>query len=77
MRRAFTVAAVGAVLSIALFPAVALATRATGRVSNGYYWLLTDNNRWQCRSTTDGRIQKHQKCRDAGAVKPKPGQFLR
>jgi len=51
--------------------APALATRATGQPRNGYYWLLTDNNRWQCRSVSDNKIQPHQKCIDAGAVKPK------
>ncbi|WP_439638198.1 hypothetical protein [Spirulina sp.] len=49
----------------------ALATKAVGKSSHGYYWLLTDNDRWQCRSTTDSRIQSHQKCIEAGAVKPK------
>jgi hypothetical protein len=49
----------------------ALATRATGQPRNGYYWLLTDHNRWQCRSVSDRRIQPHKKCIDAGAIKPK------
>jgi len=51
--------------------APALATIATGQPHNGYYWLLADNNRWQCRSVSDNKIQPHQKCIDAGAVKPK------
>lgn len=48
----------------------ALATKAVGASSNGYYWLLTDNGRWQCRSTSDPRIQPHKKCIEAGAIKP-------
>ena len=26
--------------------------------------------RWLCRSTSSSKFQKHQKCKDAGAVKP-------
>jgi hypothetical protein len=48
-----------------------LATQAVGKSSHGYYWLLTDNGRWQCRSISDSRIQPHKKCIEAGAVKPK------
>lgn len=61
-------------LAIALSLAItapALATRATGEPRNGYYWLLTDNGRWQCRSVSDRRIQRNQRCIDAGAVKPR------
>jgi hypothetical protein len=48
----------------------ALATKAVGKVSHGYYWLLTDNDRWQCRSTFDSHIQPYKKCIEAGAIKP-------
>ena len=45
-----------------------------GKVSNGYYWQKTQTNagaiKYNCRSTSSGKFQKHQKCRDAGAVKP-------
>lgn len=58
-----------ALLLTAIAPA--LATIATGQPRNGYYWLLADNNRWQCRSVSDRKNQPHQKCIDAGAVKPK------
>jgi hypothetical protein len=51
--------------------APALATRATGQPRNGYYWLLDDAGRWQCRAVNNRRIQPHKKCIDAGAVKPK------
>jgi hypothetical protein len=50
--------------------APALATVATGQPSNGYYWLLADNGRWQCRSVANNKIQPHQKCIEAGAIKP-------
>ena len=60
-----------------LTPLAAIATQATGRVSNGYYWLLTDAGQWQCRSINTGQIQRYKLCTDAGAVKPQRGQFLR
>ena len=58
-------------------PNPASATQATGRVANGYYWLLTDAGQWQCRSDKTGQIHEHKVCTNAGAVKPKKGQFLR
>lgn len=60
-----------------LLPTAAHATQATGRVANGFYWLLTDAGQWHCKSTSTGKIQRHQLCINAGAVKPKAGQFLR
>ena len=45
-----------------------------GKVSNGYYWQETSSSsgaiRYICRSTSSGKFHKHQKCKDAGAVKP-------
>ena len=50
------------------------AVLATGKVSNGFYWQKTSTKsgsiRYNCRSTSSGKFQKHQKCKDAGAVKP-------
>ena len=50
------------------------AVLAEGKVSNGYYWQKTATKsgsiRYNCRSTSSGKFQKHQKCKDAGAVKP-------
>jgi hypothetical protein len=66
----FLVIPLALVLTLATM-APALATVATGEPSNGYYWLLDDAGRWQCRSVADNKIQPHQKCIDAGAVKPK------
>jgi len=59
----------------AITPTSANATvRAEGKASNGYYWQKTSTSsgsiRYNCRSTSSGKFQKHQKCRDAGAVKP-------
>ena len=71
MKKSIVLLLTAIAIAFPLFSALpANATQLRGEVSNGYYWLLTDNNRWQCRSTTSGRIQKHQKCIDAGAVKP-------
>ena len=56
---------------IAPVPAAVL---AEGKVSNGYYWQKTATKsgsiRYNCRSTSSGKFQKHQKCKNAGAVKP-------
>ncbi|QNJ06511.1 hypothetical protein SynMEDNS5_01796 [Synechococcus sp. MEDNS5] len=53
---------------------VSAAVLAEGKVSNGYYWQKTSSSsgsiRWLCRSTSSSKFQKHQKCKDAGAVKP-------
>ena len=53
---------------------VSAAVLANGKVSNGYYWQKTATKsgsiRYNCRSTSSGKFQKHQKCKDAGAVKP-------
>ncbi len=71
-RFALVLVAIGVALLLML-PTPALATRAKGDPSNGYYWLLDDAGRWQCRSLSSGKIQPHQKCIDAGAVKPNAG----
>jgi hypothetical protein len=68
-RLALVLVAIAVSFSLML-PTPALATRAKGEPSNGYYWLLDDAGRWQCRSLSSGKIQPHQKCIDAGAVKP-------
>jgi len=63
---------VGALL-IPIAPSSA-AVLANGKVSNGYYWQKTATKsgsiRYNCRSTSSSKFQKHQKCKDAGAVKP-------
>ena len=63
---------VGSLLAPAL-PASA-AVLSEGKVKNGYYWQKTSSSsgsiRWLCRSTSSSKFQKHQKCKDAGAVKP-------
>ena len=50
------------------------AVLATGKVSNDFYWQKTSTKsgsiRYNCRSNSSGKFQKHKKCRDAGAVKP-------
>ena len=56
------------------FSPVDAAVLAKGKVSNGFYWQKTSTKsgsiRYNCRSTSSGKFQKHQKCKDAGAVKP-------
>ena len=51
------------------------AVLAEGKISNGYYWQKTASKsgsiRYIFRSTSAGKFQKHQKCKDARAVKPK------
>ena len=63
---------VGSLLAPAL-PASA-AVLSEGKVKNGYYWQKTSSSsgsiRYICRSTSSGKFQKHQTCKDAGAVKP-------
>lgn len=47
---------------------------AEGAVSNGFYYqkIRRQDGRTQyiCRSTTEGRIQKHSSCDNAGAKRP-------
>ena len=65
----------GSLLLVPINPA-ASAILKNGESSNGYYWQKTSTNwkpviiRYQCRSSVSGKIEKQQKCRDAGAVKP-------
>lgn len=70
MNRLALVLSVILMMLVLVLPTPALATRAKGEPSNGYYWLLDDAGRWQCRPLSSGKIQPHQKCIDAGAVKP-------
>jgi len=60
---------------IALAPIPATAgVLANGKASNCYYWQKTSTSsgsiKYNCRSASSGKLQKHQKCKDAGAVKP-------
>ena len=45
---------------------------ANGQVSNGYYWQKTATKsgsiRFNCRSTSSEKFQKHQKCKNAGVL---------
>ena len=46
---------------------------AEGKPSGGYYWQKVQQSngiRYLCRSTSEGKIQKHAKCEAARAVKP-------
>jgi hypothetical protein len=46
---------------------------AEGKPSGGYYWQKVQQSngiRYLCRSTSEGKIQKHAKCQAARAVKP-------
>jgi hypothetical protein len=48
---------------------------AEGKPSGGFYWQKIEQKSgkivYQCRSTTDSKFQKKQKCESAGAVQPK------
>ena len=59
---------------IAPGPAAA-AVLAEDKVSNGYYWQKTASKsgsiRYICRPTSSGKFEKHQKYKDARAVKLK------
>ena len=61
-------------LSVLIPVAASAAVLAESKVSNGFYWQKTSTSsgsiRYICRSTNSGKFQKHQKCKDAGAVKP-------
>ncbi len=47
---------------------------AEGKPKNGYYWQKIEQSSgkviYQCRSTTDAKFRKKDKCEQAGAVKP-------
>ncbi len=46
---------------------------AEGKPKNGFYWQYVTHpkgDRYLCRSGSDAKIQKHEKCESAGAVKP-------
>ena len=64
------------VLLTALLGTPALAkVLAEGKPKGGYYWQKIEQSGgkvvYQCRSTTDAKFQKKDKCEQAGAVKPK------
>jgi hypothetical protein len=49
------------------------AVLAEGQVRNGFYWQKVQQSngiRYLCRSTSEGKIQKHANCEAARAVKP-------
>lgn len=52
--------------------AVAQSGVVNGVTSNGFYWqYVRANGRFLCRSTTTSKFQKHQACKNAGAIQPK------
>lgn len=62
-------------LALALTAGSALAeVLAEGKPSSGFYWQkvsTSKGNRYLCRSTSEGKIQKAAACNDAEAQKPK------
>jgi hypothetical protein len=73
MRSLLVVAAVVLAGITAAGPALA-EVLAEGRPSNGYYWQKVEYKdgsiRYLCRSTSEGKIQKHANCERAGARRP-------
>jgi hypothetical protein len=72
LRSACRLSAVALLTLGGTLPAVAKVI-AEGKPSGGYYWQKVEQSngtRYLCRSTTEGKIQKHAKCEAARAAKP-------
>ena len=68
----FTAALLGLATALAPFP-VAAQVLAEGKPSGGFYWQKVQQSngiRYLCRSTSEGKIQKHANCEAARAAKP-------
>ena len=71
-RLILSAALLGLATALAPFPAYAKVL-AEGKPSGGFYWQKIQQSngiRYLCRSTSEGKIQKHANCEAARAVKP-------